>query len=79
MVVVAPGKVVVGAVLVGNEGQVVGVTRVMVVLGAGTPLGRVRLIWLPRAVIAPTTTSTTSDIRIVYSRTDAPHSLSTST
>jgi hypothetical protein len=57
--------------------HVVLVAGVSVVAAPGTPLGSVLSIVRPRAVIAPTTMRTTSDTRIVYSSTDAPHSLFT--
>jgi hypothetical protein len=78
VVVVDPGAVVV------VDGEVVVVGHVVVVdggsvvtVGGDVPWGSVSLIWRLSAVIAPTTTSTTSATRIVYSRTDAPCSLST--
>jgi len=66
-----------GTELVVVGGQVVVGATTAVVLGPGTPSGSFWLIWRPSAVIAPTTTSTTSATRIVYSRTDAPRSFFT--
>lgn len=70
-------EVVVEEVVVVGHGTVV-VGRGKLVEGCGTPSGSVLLIWRPSAVIAPTTTSTTSAMRIVYSSTDAPSSFLTS-
>ena len=60
-------------VVVEVDDVVVG-TGATVVGGVGTPSGSVVLIWRPSAVMAPTTTRTTSDMRMVYSSTDAPRS-----
>ena len=67
VVVVVVVVVLVDVVVVGGGGG-------DALVAEGTPSGSFVLIWRPSAVMAPTTTRTTSDMRMVYSSTDAPRS-----